>query len=304
MNISQKTFLALAGCVLSVTAAGIAPAHAQEASGWNYTIDSFNDGSDAGRRGSNSSYEFYGLAIKETANRVYVALSSNLGLGGELASGADDGQIHYGDLFFNFTGEDLNDAQGSLFAVKFDAGNDSGVSEVGVYGNVVGQNVAKQNSGFKSMNQHRNWANKAGAETASMGDLDHREKMDDGAFYFQQGNYSVTNSIATGTFLGGIEQLDGGALAALGLNFQSVNAGVQGRNTFGFSFARDLMADGEYVAHLFAECINDGLAITGVLPRIEIPETSETVPEPAVATALLLVGGVGLLKSRQREANA
>ncbi len=304
MHISQKTFLALAGCALAAATAGIAPAHAQDASGWTYSIDSFDDGSEAGRRGSNSVYEFYGLAIKETADRVYVGLNSNLGLGGDYTGGAWDNYIHYGDLFFNFTGEDLADAQGNLFAVKFDAGNDSGVSELGVYGDVVGQNVAKQNSGFQTMNSHRDWAN--GGGTASMGDLDHNTTLADGDSYFQQGKYSVTNSIASGTFLGGIEQLDGGALAALGLNFQSVNAAVQGTQTFGFSFARDLMVDGEYVAHLFAECINDGLAIAGSLPRIEIPEppSPEDVPEPAITAGLLLIGGLGLLKSRQREATA
>ncbi|MDA0865217.1 MAG: hypothetical protein O2890_02140 [Cyanobacteria bacterium] len=202
MNISKKTFIALAGCALASVSVATAPAHAQEVNGWNYAIDSFSDGSELGRRGANSIYEFYGLAIKETADRVYVGLNSNMSLGGQYYNPAADDYIHYGDLFFNFTGEDLADAQGNLFAIKFDAGNDSGVSETGVYGNVVSKNVAAQNSGFNSMNSHRNWANNGG--TASMGDLDHQTQMDDGDYYFQQGNNSVSTSIQSGVLLGGL----------------------------------------------------------------------------------------------------
>lgn len=305
MNISKKTLIALAGCALASVSVAMAPAHAQEVNGWNYAIDSFNDGSELGRRGANSIYEFYGLAIKETADRVYVGLNSNMSLGGQYYNPAADDYIHYGDLFFNFTGDDLAGAEGNLFAIKFDAGNDSGVSETGVYGNVFSKNVAAQNSGFDSMNSHRNWANNGG--TASMGGLDHQTQMSNGDYYFQQGKNSVSTSIQSGVFLGGIERLDGGALTALGLNFQSVNAAVQGTHTFGFSFARDLMIDGEYVAHLFAECINDGIAIAGSLTRVEIPDPIDpaAVPEPALATGLFLVGGLGLLKSREKKtANA
>ncbi|MGD1906589.1 MAG: XDD3 family exosortase-dependent surface protein, partial [Leptolyngbyaceae cyanobacterium] len=194
MNISKKTLIALAGCALASASVGMAPAQAQELNGWNYAIDSFDDGSQAGRRGGYSNYEFYGLAVKETEDRVYVGINSNLQLGGEYDSRAWDREIHYGDLFFNFTGEDLADAQGNLFAIKFDAGNDSGVSETGVYGNVTGQNVTLQNNGFSSMGSHYNWAN--GGGTASMGDLDHYEQIADGDYYYEQGWSGVTNSIA------------------------------------------------------------------------------------------------------------
>jgi hypothetical protein len=306
MNITKKTFIALAGCALASVSAGIAPAQAQDANGWNYAIDSFNDGFTAWTTGTNSNYEFYGLAIKETADKVYVGLNSNLKLGGQSAGGAFDGHIHYGDLFFNFTGQDLNGAQGNLFAIKFDEGNDSGfdadksgdiegdeVLALGVYGNVTGKNMTAKNSGFTNMAHHYNRA----GSNASMGDLNENDA------YFQQGNRSVTTSIQSGTFLGGIDKLDGGALAALGLNFQSVDNLVAGKHTFGFSFTRDLMVDGDYVAHLFAECINDGIAIAGSLPHVEIPEVPDAVdvPEPALATGLFLMGGLGLLKGRQKK---
>lgn len=302
MNISKKTFLALAGCALASVSIGMAPAQAQEANGWNYSIDSFNDGSGpGGTRGADSAFEFYGLAIKETNDRVYVGINSNLNLGGEYHRPAADDYIHYGDLFFNFTGEDLADAQGqdNFFGIKFDAGNDSDVG-VGVYSNVTTKNVTRTNSGWSTLKAHDNWANRGG--TASMGDLSNSTQVG-GDHYFQQERRSISTSISSGTFQGGIEMLEGGALTSMGLNFQSVDAAVQGDHTFGFSFARDLMVDGDYVAHLFAECINDGIAIAGNLPRIEIPEVPEAtdVPEPALAMGLFLMGGLGLLKTGRKK---
>ena len=294
MNFATKTLTLLAGCAVASTLVGIAPAQAQD---WNYTIDSFDDGSQAGRRGENSNFEFYGMALKETADKVYIALNSNLGLGGEYDKRAADKAIHYGDFFFNFTGSDLGDSQGDLFAVKFDAGNDSGVSEVGVYGNVVGMNVTKNNNGFSSMASHRNWANKAG--TASMGELSHDDE------YFQQGSRAVSNSIESGDYLGGISLLDDEQLANAGLNFGAVNSGVAGRHTFGFSFDRNLLPDGDFIAHVFAECINDGLAMMGNLPTIPVPEVDDdtaATPEPGLLMGVALIGGLGLLKRRQASA--
>ncbi|MEM1308891.1 MAG: XDD3 family exosortase-dependent surface protein [Cyanobacteria bacterium P01_H01_bin.153] len=298
MNFVTKTLTLLAGCAVVSTCVGLAPVQAEE---WTYTIDSFDDGSDAGRRGSRSNYEFYGMALKETADKVFIAINSNLNLGGEYYRRAQDNYIHYGDLFFNFTGADLGDSQGDLFAIKFDAGNDSGVNEIGVYGNVVGMNTTAENSGFKSMKSHRNWANRKyrvnGQRvrgTASMGDLGHDE-------YFQQGKRAVSNSIASGDYLGSISLLDELQLADAGLDFGTVNAGVAGRHTIGFSFDRSLLPDGDFIAHVFAECINDGLAMMGNLPTVRIPDGGGDVeaPEPGLLAGVVLIGGLGLIKRRQ-----
>ena len=136
-----------------------------------------------------------------------------------------------------------------------------------------------------------------------MGHLSNSTQVN-GDYYFQQGSRDISTSISSGTFVGGIEMLDGGSLAALGLNFQSVDAAVPDDNhTFGFSFARDLMVDGDYVAHILAECINDGIAITGNLPRIEVPEdptNSADVPEPASLLGLAAVGGVFAASKRRK----
>ena len=303
MNFITKTVTVLAGCAVASTCIGLAPVQAQD---WNYTIDSFDDGSQAGKRGANSNFEFYGMALKETAEKVYIAINSNLDLGGEYSGGAEDDYIHYGDLFFNFTGADLSDAQGDLFAVKFDAGNDSGVDEVGIYGDVVGTNTTAINNGFKSMKSHRDWANKnykvdgvTVKGTASMGDLSHDDT------YFQQAKRTVSNSIGFGNYLGGITFLNELQLADAGLNFGAVDAGVVGRHTIGFSFDRNLLPDGDFVAHVFAECINDGLAMMGNLPTtIRVPEGGDDVdaPEPGFIAGIVLVGGLGLIKRRMASA--
>ena len=106
-----------------------------------------------------------------------------------------------------------------------------------------------------------------------MGDLGHDE-------YFQQGKRAVSNSIASGDYLGSISLLDELQLADAGLDFGAVNAGVAGRHTIGFSFDRSLLPDGDFIAHVFAECINDGLAMMGNLEAIrsELENIQPTTP--------------------------
>ena len=48
--------------------------------GWNYAIDSFNDGTQGRKLGANSKFEFYGMAVKQTRDKVYFAFNSNLSL--------------------------------------------------------------------------------------------------------------------------------------------------------------------------------------------------------------------------------
>lgn len=305
---SQISGLA-AGLTAATLALAVAPAQAGTIhNGWNYAIDSFDDGYNGYIRedgtvdafiGEDSNFEFYGMAITEIGGQVYVGIDSNLKLGGQASGGASDGAIHYGDLFFNFTGDSLADADGNLFAVHFDVGNDSGVSEAGVYSNVVGQNVTSTNSGFNHLRHHRNKVSNKGG-TANMGDLGNLDA------YFQDtvdGNWSnenrnVTSSIASGTKVGGITMLEATALKSLGLDFD--NFGTQGKYTFGFSFDRDLLPDGDFIAHLLAECINDGVAIaSGGIPVQ--PEDPASVPEPASVLGLLAVSGLAF-KRRQRHA--
>ena len=233
--------------------------------GWNYAIDSFNDGVTGSQIGGGD-FEFYGIAIKETSDTAFIAINSNLSLAGYADPVAQRGDINYGDLFFNFSGQSFNtaNANGSLFGIRFAAGNDSSVATTGVYTNVTAKNVTQTNSGFTNLNQYNTLVASQG-KTPSMGDLAATDP------YFQQtGNWTVLNSIATGTKIGEINFLTPATLSALGLNFAQFNA--VGSQTIGFSFNKSSMPSGNYIANFFAECANDAIAIQG---------SFEAVPEPS-----------------------
>jgi hypothetical protein len=233
--------------------------------GWNYAIDSFNDGVTGSQIGGGD-FEFYGIAIKETSDTAFIAINSNLSLAGYADPVAQRGDINYGDLFFNFSGQSFNtaNANGSLFGIRFAAGNDSSVATTGVYTNVTAKNVTQTNSGFTNLNQYNTLVASQG-KTPSMGDLAATDP------YFQQtGNWTVLNSIATGTKVGEINFLTPATLSALGLNFAQFNA--VGSQTIGFSFNKSSMPSGNYIANFFAECANDAIAIKG---------SFEAVPEPS-----------------------
>jgi len=252
--------------------------------GWNYAIDSFNDGVTGTQIGGE--FEFYGIAIKETSDTAFIAINSNLSLAGYADPLAQRGNINYGDLFFNFSGQNFNtaNAHGSLFGIRFAAGNDSGVATTGVYTDVTAKNVTKTNSGFTNLNQYNTLVAAQGG-TPSMGDLAATDP------YFEQtGNWTVLNSIATGTKVGEINFLTPATLSALGLNFTQFNA--VGSQTIGFSFNKSSMPSGNYIANFFAECANDAIAIQG---------SFEAVPEPSTWLGTL-VGlsflGIGAAKRK------
>jgi hypothetical protein len=233
--------------------------------GWNYAIDSFNDGV-TGTQIGGGDFEFYGIAIKETSDTAFIAINSNLSLAGYADPLAQRGNINYGDVFFNFSGQNFNtaNANGSLFGIRFADGNDSGVATTGVYTNVTAKSVTQTNSGFTNLNQYNTRVASQG-KTPSMGDLAATDP------YFQQtGNWTVLNSIATGTKVGEINFLTPATLNALGLNFAQFNA--VGSQTIGFSFNKSSMPSGNYIANFFAECANDAIAIQG---------SFEAVPEPS-----------------------
>jgi PEP-CTERM motif len=238
--------------------------------GWNYAIDSFNDGVTGPQIGGGE-FEFYGIAVKETSDRAFIAINSNLSLAGYADPLAQRGNINYGDLFFNFSGQNFNtaNANGSLFAVRFAAGNDSSVATTGVYSNVTAKSVTKTNSGFINLNQF-NTVVAAHGGTPSMGDLAATDP------YFQQtGNWTVLNSIGSGTKVGEISALTSATLSAMGLNFAQFNA--VGSQTIGFSFDKSAMPSGSYIANLFAECANDAIAIKSSFQT----GSAEAVPEPS-----------------------
>lgn len=259
---------------LTATAAHAGTFH----NGWNYAIDSFNDGYNAGTIGANSKYEMYGIAIQETAETVSVAINSNAPLGGWYSGGATNNNIAFGDLFFNFGAGNLASSQGNLFAVHFDSNGDNGL-DLGVYSNVEGKKVGGSNNGFTSLQKNANDVSNQGG-TANLADLAQNDP------YF---NNEPINAIKSGTKIGDIALLEANQLA--GLDFGHFSA--TGNYTFGFSFDRSLLPSGDFLAHLFFECANDGMAIEG---SFEEPPVS--TPEPNSMLALALLGGTFALKRR------
>ena len=253
--------------------------------GWNYAIDSFTDGVTGPQIGGGE-FEFYGIAVKETSDTAFVAINSNLNLAGYADSAAQRGNINYGDLFFNFSGQNFNtaNANGNLFAVRFAAGNDSGVATTGVYSNVIAKSVTQLNSGFTNLTQFNTRVQSAGG-TPSMGDLSATDP------YFEQ-NGPILNSIAAGTKVGEINSLTPAALSALGLNFAQFNA--VGSQTIGFSFNKSSMPSGQYIANLFAECANDAIAIKGSFSQ----DSAEAVPEPSTIFGTLV--GLSILAAKRK----
>lgn len=166
---------ALLGTVAVATCVSMATAPAARAftigPNWTYTMDSFRDGNDGNVGvGLKSNYEMYGLAVRAYDGIVSIAFNANLALTGQ-ADSAADGNIGWGDLFFNFTGKSFKDASaaGELLGIRFADTNDSGASEVGVYDNVKAKSVIKENSGFKSFNHYQDHVNNHAKDTTPGG---------------------------------------------------------------------------------------------------------------------------------------
>lgn len=257
--------------------------------GWHYSIDSFND-SMAGYEVGGTPYEIYGTALQQTDDSIFFAINSNLALEGKSSQYAENGHTGWGDLLFNFSGNDLDtaNANGDLFGIRFAENSESGVSELGVYENVRATDIAQRNGNLltdASLSGYANWITQHGGNPQA-GDLSITDS------YFNP-NRHVPNSMVSGTKIGDIQFLSN--INDLGLDFG--HFGATGTHTIAFEFDRHLFPDGEYVYTVAPECDNDIIAGIGNLePR--------PVPEPSSALALGLVTlAAGALKSRRRSSH-
>jgi hypothetical protein len=251
---------------------------------WNYSIDSFSDAS------GGATFDIKGLAIKETSTNIFVSISANLPLSGVANSQATDHNVGWGDLFFNFGGDTFNQANGNLFAVNFATGTDSDAPQIGLYGGVTAKSVGPQNNGYGTLNNYYG----AGWERANSFGTDFSTK--ESMYSYYAGNTTgadtvIKNVIDSGTLLGDISFLDAQAAAAEGLDFANFSA--TGQTQITFKFDRALLPSDAYIASLFLECANDGVAISG--------ELAQSVPEPGAIAGLALFG---LLATRLRRQKA
>ena len=284
MSALHKLSMAAIGTLMMTVGISQAAQAGQLHNGWNYGIDAFGDGS------GGAVFDIKGLAIKESGDNIFVAINANMPLLGHSYSSAADGNIGYGDLFFNFSGNDFQTASenGELVGVRFAGSNDSGVADVGVYSNVTAQSVTADNSGYSSLQSYYN----AGYDRDNTMGTDFATKQD--AFDEFGETSPILNSIESGTYQGGITFLSESEMAAEGLDFSHFN--TDGSETLAFSFSRAFVPDGEYIANLFIECGNDGVALHGDL---------QDVPEPSALGGVLLLGMmVGGRRLRRKQAVA
>lgn len=270
---------------------------------WNYGIDSFRDGISLGDLGG--VFEMYGLGIKQDGETIYVGLDARLPITGQPRAGTLNGTIAWGDLFFNFTGNPLLNAQESLFGVRFASSNDASVTSLGLYRNVTGRNIASLNNGFGSYTAHAQEVIALGGSPA-LGELTDAEARG----YTSNASWNVIGA-GQQVIDSAFESLDSAALSALGFDLNGALGGVlpaqsptygETRQTFGFKFTRTQGMVGDFVAHVFAECLNDGVAVKGNLtPEGDQPKST---PEPLSLLGLIGVGAaLGTFSQRTKNAS-
>ena len=279
MKRSSAIAIAMTGAaLLGFSPAMIDSANASElGSTWNYQYDAKGDGS------GGSSYDIKGMAMTVRNNQLIVALMGGTPLGGVAEQGVTNGTISWGDMFFNFSGKNFNQAKasGDLFGVRFASSNDSSVG-LGVYSGVQTTSVALSNDGYGSLKQYYDAGfNKTNTQGTALSTKE--------AAYNYYGTGAIQNSITSGTKVGDINLLAMNDLLGLGLKF---NNKASSDKIFGFSFDKSLVGSGEFLANVFLECGNDGMAFS-----------AQAVPEPTTMAGLA-VAGAGLTAFRRRRAKA
>ncbi len=273
-----KTFLCTTAVTLSLLSLAGQQANAgQIYQDWNYGIDSFSDAY------GGSEYEIKGMAIKEFGNQVYVGITGNMPL-----TGIKDENINIGwsDLFFNFTGQNFQTASNDqqLFAVRFVNNNNTSITS-GVYTAVKAKSTTTSHNGYSSLKEYydHGWGktNTQGTDFATKQSVYEYYYPTSIAHHPTTYNTLILNAIKSGTRIGDISILSELNLSTAGLDFGHFNA--LGTQTFGFSFDKNLIANGDYVANLFLDCGNDGIALKG-------KGKVKSIPEPNPTTSLFVLG--------------
>ncbi len=240
--------------------------------GWTYSIDAFDDGS------GGSAYEITGLAIKETTDSVIFSVAGGAALTGIPADGPPDDNIGWADLMLNFSDNNYSTAadDGTLLGIRFAETNDSGVDQVGLYQVDSAIAVYADNNGYGSLKQYYD----AGfGRLDTMGDI----ATEQAAFEYFGETTPIQSSIGSGTYLGGLTFLTDQEAADEGLNFANFDAAAPETHTF--KVERSQLPTGNFLASVFLECINDGIALAS-----NRSTHHQDVPEPSAVGGMVLVG--------------
>jgi hypothetical protein len=256
--------------------------------GWNYAIDSFNDGIESNQIGPTSAFEFYGVAYRQVGERLDFAFNSNLDWDQAFPSpGARNNNIAYGDFFLNFQGTTFAaaNATSSLYAIHFDRDNDTQIAgqppALGLYRNVQAEGLTTVNNGFATLNAYEQ-------KIRELGGSPNYADLPAGTDYLTFNAGALTH-MKSGELVSPIAIQTN--FAGTGLDFGHFSA--TGSKTFGFSLDSRLLPVGSFMANVFAECSNDGIAIAG-----QVVEPKEA-PEPTGWLAMV-VGAIGLGAGRRR----
>jgi hypothetical protein len=229
---------------------------------WQYAKDSFRDTT------GYPPLEIFGMAMKQEGNTLIVAFNTGMGPEGWNVP-ADlvgphkvvDGNIGLSDLVLDFNGK--------FYAVRFAPDNDSALppGEVGLYTHVTLMDVTKPNYGHARLDTYV----VAIGDEATMADITFPTD-----YFNMKGYRDLPMSIETGIKVEGAnyQALNQAELEAMGLDFAAgldVSASKLGPYTFGFSINKPADMVGRFVAYLFDECGNDGIAIVGELPDCPPP---------------------------------
>ncbi|MBE9035163.1 XDD3 family exosortase-dependent surface protein [aff. Roholtiella sp. LEGE 12411] len=244
-----------------------------DTSGWQYAFDSNTDGMNGNywvgaAPGQKNPYDIYGMAIKETATSVILALNGNMKLTGESETGAAGGQIGYGDLFFNMSGKTFEDAMssGNLFGIHFSSVNASGVQQLGVYSGVQAKTVTDIKEGY-TVNTYGGLAGgknsyegqvKQGGGNVGYGDLTNS--------YFTNNGKNQTfnlNAIASGKYLTDISFLTQGAVTQQLLATGYDATKLKGSQTIAFQFNKSAISQSVSEPANLAGLTIFGLALAG-----------------------------------------
>lgn len=250
-DLNKGTAFSLSLECLNDTVGLVTGKNATSASGWQYAFDSTKDGMNGNywvgaAPGQENPYDIFGMAIKETANKVIVAINGNMKLTGQAESGVAGGQIGYGDLLFNMAGKTLEGAMnsGDLFGIRFSSANASGVQQLGVYSGVQAKTVTNIKDGYTvatygglagGWNSYESQVQQGGG-TVGYGDLTSAYFTDNGKD--KTFNLNVINS---GTYLTGISFLAQGALTQQLLNTGYDASQFKGSQTIAFEFSKSAL---------------------------------------------------------------